>query len=370
MNEIIPEKYHDMLLSIGAYAQKLGLRAWIVGGAVRDFYLGRDTADIDLAFDGTQESVANFCLKMWGGVKRKFSKFGVYKVNLNSGLHLDLARLRHETYKYPGALPEVSFTKDIKQDLFRRDFTINAWALSILPDTFGQSVDPYGARRDIDAGLIRVLHEKSFLDDPTRMYRGLRFAGRFGWKAAPKTKQLFLEADREQAPLLISRERFSQEFLKVLAETNIKAVFDYIIQYDLLKFAWPSLSWHEGLEKLTTQEERLGLLTCTLGNNGEGFLRSIHAHKEVSHAIKEAWKVEQERMSPLTRLTDFQQRILRAYFPTLSDMALEPCVLKGQDLKDLGIYGRNIAKLLINIRKAQWEGKIFTRQEALTLIGY
>lgn len=370
MSEIIPEKYHDLLLSIGTYAQRLGLRAWIVGGAVRDFYLGRDTVDIDLTFDGTQESVANFCIKRWGGVKRKFSKFGVYKVNLDNGLHLDLARLRKETYAFPGALPDVTFTKDVKEDLFRRDFTINAWALSVLPDTFGKSVDPFGAQKDINAGLIRVLHEKSFFDDPTRMLRGLRFAGRFGWKAAPKTKQLFLEADREQALLLISRERFSQEFLKVLAEEKIKAVFDYLIQYDLLKFAWPSLAWHNGLEKLSCPEERLALLTCALGENGEEFLHSMHPSKELSALAKGTWRVEQERMAPLTRLTEPQLRVLRAFFPKLPPQALEPCVLKGQDLKDLGVYGRNISKLLITVRKAQWEGKVSTREQALQLINY
>ena len=368
MSELIPEKYHDLFLSIGTYAQKLGLKAWVVGGAVRDFYLGRDTLDIDLTFDGNQESVANFCLKMWGGTKRKFSKFGTYKVNLDNGLRLDLARLRHETYPYPGALPEVTFTKDVKQDLFRRDFTANAWALSILPNTFGQSVDPYGARKDIDAGLLRVLHEKSFFDDPTRMYRGVRFAGRFNWRAAPKTKQLFLEADREQAPLLISRERFSQEFMKILAEEHIRPIFDFLIQYDLLKFAWPSLTWHDGLEMLHTKEERLGLLACSLGDNGEEFLRSLHIAKEVFHSIKDAWRVEQERMSPLTRLTDFQQRILKVLLPNLPPHALETCFLKGQDLKDLGVYGRNIAKLLISVRKAQWNGQITNREEALKLI--
>ena len=91
-------------------------------------------------------------------------------------------------------------------------------------------------------------------------------------------------------------------------------------------------------------------------------------HKEISHAIKEAWRVEQERMSPLTPLTDFQQRILHAYFPHLPPLALQPSVLKGQDLKNLGVYGRNIAKLLIQVRHAQWEGKITSRQEALALL--
>lgn len=367
MSDIIPEKYHDLLLSIGTYAQKLGLRAWVVGGAVRDFYLGRNTQDIDLTFDGTQESVANFCLKMWGGTKRKFSKFGTYKVNLDNGLHLDLARLRKEEYPFPGALPQVTFTQDVKEDLFRRDFTINAWALSILPDQFGQSVDPYGAKKDIDAGLIRILHKKSFFDDPTRMYRGVRFAGRFGWRAAPITKQLFLEADREQAPLLISRERFSQEFLKILDEQNIKAIFDYLIQYDLLKFAWPSLTWHEGLSQLSARYERLGLLACTLGDNGESFLRSLHLPKEVFHVLKETWKVEQERLTPLAPLTDFQLRILRVFFPALPPIALQPCLLKGQDLKDAGVYGRNISKRLHQVRQAQWNGQLHTREEALRL---
>ena len=369
MSKIIPEKYHDMLLSIGTYAQKLGLRAWVVGGAVRDFYLGRDTIDIDLTFDGTQESVANFCVKMWGGVKRKFSAFGTYKVNLNNGLHLDLARLRYETYAFPGALPQVTFTTNVKQDLFRRDFTINAWALSILPDEFGKSVDPYGAKKDIDAGLIRVLHKESFFDDPTRMYRGVRFAGRFGFRAAPITKQLFLEADREQAPLLVSRERFSHEFLKILDEEKIKEIFDYLTEYDLLKFAWPSLKWHKGLLNLRDPYERLGLLVCSLHDNGEDFLNTLHLPTHVSHAIRETWKVEQERLTPLAPLTEFQLHILQQLFPGLPPMALTPCVVKGMDLKNAGVYGRNIANLLVKIRQAQWNGKITTREEAMKLIG-
>ena len=368
MTCLIPEKYHDLLLTIGTYAHKLGLKAWVVGGAVRDFYLGHDTLDIDLTFDGTQESVAGFCVKTWGGVKRKFSAFGVYKVTLDNGFRLDLARLRKEVYPYPGALPQVSFTSELKEDLFRRDFTANAWALSILPDSFGKSEDPYGARKDIDRGLLRVLHDKSFFDDPTRMYRGLRFAGRFGWKAAPKTKQLFLEADREQAPLLLTRERFSQEFMKVLKEEKIKAVFDYLIQYDLLKFAWPSLKWTDALEKVHTANERLGVLVCSLQENGEGFLDSLRLPHELSQEIRAAWKVEQERLSPLTKLTDFQRRILSVTLPDLPPQALDQCVLRGQDLKDLGVYGRNIAAMLIEVRRAQWAGKISTRQEALDLL--
>ncbi|MBP5616524.1 MAG: CCA tRNA nucleotidyltransferase [Elusimicrobiaceae bacterium] len=369
MTCLIPQKHHDRLLTIGTYAQRLGLKAWVVGGAVRDFYLGRDTLDMDLIFDGNQESVAGFCVKQWGGEKRKFSKFATFKVTLKDGFKLDLARLRSEVYPYPGSLPQVSFTKDIKQDLFRRDFTANAWALSILPDTFGKSVDPYGARKDIDKGFLRVLHEKSFIDDPTRMYRGIRFAGRFGWRAAPKTKQLFLEAVKEEAPLLVSRERFCQEFLKILAEEKLKAVFDYLIEYDLLKFAWPSLKWTDALLQVNTVEERLGVLVCSLKENGEEFLSSLCVAHELSQAIMGAWKVEQQRLSPLVALTNFQYTVLRAVLPDLPQPALQPSVLRGQDLKDLGVYGRNISSLLDKVREAQWKGKISTREEALKFIG-
>ena len=196
----IPKQYKDQLYAIGAYASKLGLKAWVVGGAVRDFYLKKSTLDIDLAFDGNQESVAGFCVKQWGGGKRKFSQFGTFRVNLDNGLKLDMVRARKETYPYPGSLPVVSFSKEMKDDLFRRDFTTNAWCFSILPQNFGQPYDPFGARKDIDAGIVRILHDKSFLDDPTRMFRAVRFAGRFGWRLAPKTERLLREAVKDLLP--------------------------------------------------------------------------------------------------------------------------------------------------------------------------
>lgn len=175
----IPRKHKEVLLAIGAYAQKLGTKAWLVGGAVRDFYLKKETLDIDITFEGNVEPLANLCLRRWGGTKHKFTQFGTYRVELESGLKLDLVRARKETYPRPAALPVVE-PSVIKDDLFRRDFTVNAWAVSIWPQDFAASFDPFSARQDIDAGLVRVLHDKSFLDDPTRLFRALRFAGRFG----------------------------------------------------------------------------------------------------------------------------------------------------------------------------------------------
>ena len=365
---MIPEKYKDQLHTIGSYANKLGLKAWVVGGAVRDFYLKRETLDIDLAFSGNQESVAGFCVKRWGGDKHKFSRFYTYRVDLANGLKLDMVRTRKESYPFPGCLPSVEPSPNIKDDLFRRDFTTNAWCFSINPDTFGQLYDPFGAQKDIDNGLVRILHEKSFLDDPTRMYRAVRFAGRFGWKLAPKTERLLREAVAQEYPLLLTRDRFSTEFFKILEETRVKEIFALMEKYDLLKFAWPGLKWDAALLRTEDAMQRVGILACLLGASGGDFVRSLHLPTHQSHDILGAWKVWEEQMSPLTPLSPFKKQILRAVCPELPPQALEVCYVRGQDLKEKGFYGRKISQALEKIRRAQWQGKITTEQAAWALV--
>ncbi len=365
---MIPEKYKDKLFAVGTYASKLGLKAWVVGGAVRDFYLKKDTLDIDLAFSGNQESVAGFCVKRWGGDKHKFSRFYTYRVDLANGLKLDMVRTRKESYPYPGCLPSVEPSPNIKDDLFRRDFTTNAWCFSINPDTFGKLYDPFGAQKDIDNGLVRILHEKSFLDDPTRMYRAVRFAGRFGWKLAPKTERLLRTAVKEEYPLLLTRDRFSTEFVKILEEQRVKEIFALMDKYDLLKFAWPGLTWTPALLRVEGAPQRLGVLACLLGESGGDFVRSLHLPATQNHEILGAWKIWEEQMSPLTAITPFKKQILTAVAPQLPPCALEPCVLRGQELKELGLTGRKISQALEKIRRAQWQGKINNAQEALAFI--
>lgn len=368
MSELIDKEHEEMLARIGAYAQKLGLRAWVVGGAVRDFYLHRPTQDIDLTFDGNQESVAGFCVKQWGGEKHKFSRFGTFNAALKNGIKLDLARLRGETYPFAGVLPVVHFTPNIKEDLFRRDFTINAWALSVLPESFGKSADPYGARKDIDKGFIRVLHDKSFLDDPTRMFRAVRFAGRFGYRLAPKTAQLLREAVKEEYPLLISRERFSRELVKILQEPNVREIFALMQEYDLLKFAYPGMAWQECLRMADDTDMRLGLLVLSLGESGANFLQSLRVDKHISQNILGAWHVWQDAQSPLHRLSEWQKKLIYTFSPSLPHLALDTCFVSGQDLRDLGVCGRHIADILKQVRSAQWNGKITTREEALKVV--
>lgn len=361
---MIPRKHKEMLQTIGAYADKLGLKAWVVGGAVRDFYMGKDTKDLDLTFEGSPESVAGFCVKKWGGEKRKFSQFNTYRVKLDNGLKLDLVQARKERYARPGALPEVT-PSNIKDDLFRRDFTANAWALSILPKNFGASYDPFGAKKAIDKGVVKILHDKSFSDDPTRLYRAARFAGRFGWTIDRKTAQLMTDASREEYPPILSRERIRQELIKILEEKKLREVFAVLEQYDLLPFVYPGLKWDDVIAKGKSVEAKLGLCACLLEASGPEFLMHLHLPKEMTHELIGAWTVYDGKKSPTTPLSPLQESVVRAMCPGLKRTALEPCFIKGRELRDMGLSGRKISSAIDRFCKLQWAGRIASREQAL-----
>lgn len=356
-----------MLQLIGAYADKLGMKAWVVGGAVRDFYLGRDTKDLDLTFEGSPESVANFCLRTWGGEKRKFSQFNTYRVTLANGLKLDLVQARKERYSRPGALPEVT-PSTIKDDLFRRDFTANAWALSILPKNFGASYDPFGAKKAIDKGVVKVLHDKSFSDDPTRLYRAVRFAGRFGWSIDRKTAQLMQDASREEYPFILSRERVRQEFVKILEEKKVREIFTLLEMFELTPFVYPGLKWADVIAKGKSVEAKLGICACLLEASGPEFLMSLHLPKELTHELLGAWNVFDAQKSPAAALSALQESIVRAMCPGLKRTALEPCFIKGRDLRDMGLSGRKISSAMERFGKLQWAGRIVSREQALNFL--
>lgn len=360
----IPRKHKEVLLAIGAYAQKLGTKAWLVGGAVRDFYLKKETLDIDITFEGNVEPLANLCLRRWGGTKHKFTQFGTYRVELESGLKLDLVRARKEIYPRPAALPVVE-PSVIKDDLFRRDFTVNAWAVSIWPQDFASSFDPFSARQDIDAGLVRVLHDKSFLDDPTRLFRALRFAGRFGWELAPKTKKLFKEAVSQQYPLLLTRERVSREFIKILEEHKPQPIFALLKQYGLLDFIYPGLAWTDKLLKAKTMPECLGVLVCSMDKSGTAFLKSLRLPKELTQQLQTLLEVFEAQRAPLSALTPLQKNVLRILYPQLPPFALESCFVRGNDLKNRGFCGSKISSALEYCCSLQWRGEVSSAQEAL-----
>lgn len=180
---------------------------YLIGGAVRDLLLGRPRADVDLVVEGDAAALA----ARLGGAGAEHERFGTVKVEVD-GHELDIATARSETYPQPGALPVVAPARSIEEDLDRRDFTINAMAIPL--DGEPRLIDPRGGRADLERRLLRVLHERSFEDDPTRAVRAARYASRYGFTLEPETDRLLRRADLAT----VSADRRRAELERLAAE--------------------------------------------------------------------------------------------------------------------------------------------------------
>ncbi len=198
------------------------LPVYLVGGAVRDLLLGRERADLDLVIEGDVEELAG----RLGGEVVAHERFATAKLSVGE-IELDLAGARAEEYPRPGALPEVR-PSTLAGDLARRDFTINAMAVPLQGEP--EVIDPHGGRADLERGLLRVLHERSFTDDPTRALRAARYATRFGFAVEPETERLLRAADLDT----VSVDRIEAELLRLAAEPDPRAGFELLAGWGLL----------------------------------------------------------------------------------------------------------------------------------------
>jgi tRNA nucleotidyltransferase (CCA-adding enzyme) len=162
---------------------------YLVGGTVRDILLGERSFDVDIAVEGDAISFAAAVAEALGGRCHPHERFGSAVVLYGDRERIDVVTARTEFYEEPAALPMVEHAS-IREDLFRRDFTINAMAVSLKGEDFGRLVDPFGGRRDLDEGTIRVLHNLSFIDDPTRIFRAVRYEARYGFRMDAQTERL------------------------------------------------------------------------------------------------------------------------------------------------------------------------------------
>jgi tRNA nucleotidyltransferase (CCA-adding enzyme) len=165
----------DAVAALGERAEGV----YLVGGTIRDILLGEDSFDVDIAVEGDAIGFARALATSLGGRVTPHEKFGTAIVQYGEGSRVDVVTTRTEFYDSPGALPAVE-RAGLREDLFRRDFTINAMAASLAPADFGRLVDPHGGREDLKAGVLRVLHNLSFIDDPTRIFRAVRYEARYG----------------------------------------------------------------------------------------------------------------------------------------------------------------------------------------------
>ena len=197
-------------------------RPFLVGGPVRDLMLGRHAIDIDLTLETDSSTLARALAKRVGGRVRSFPQFLTYKVTADALPEIDIATARKERYRSPGALPTVTAGR-LKDDLLRRDFSINAIALDVLG---GQLHDPSGGEADIRSRVVRVLHDRSFVDDPTRIFRAIRLATRLGFALEPHTAELMRGAIRADGLATISRERIWRELFLAMDEADAPQVLE------------------------------------------------------------------------------------------------------------------------------------------------
>lgn len=215
LRERLPESVHRRLERIAAVSRRAEIPVYLVGGIVRDLLLGRENRDLDLVVEGDGPHFARLLAEELGGRVRVHEAFLTAVVVDPEGFHVDVATARSEFYRAPAALPEVQ-TSPLRQDLFRRDFTINALAVRLGPEPGPELIDYFGGRRDLENRLLRVLHSLSFIDDPTRVLRAVRLGLRLGFEISPETLHLVGVALSEGVFDRLSGARLREELILLL----------------------------------------------------------------------------------------------------------------------------------------------------------
>jgi len=216
--EKLPLFVKEKLLLSSQIASRLNYKIYLVGGIVRDLILGRKNLDLDIVVEGNAVKLAEKIAQASSSQFRAHKFFGTATVFFDK-FKIDFATARKESYPKKGALPRVSFS-NLKDDLFRRDFTINTLAVSLNKENYGKLIDFYNGLSDLKKGLIRVLHEESFLDDPTRIFRAIRFEQRFKFSIEKNTLFLLKEARERKALSWIDEHRIRNEIFLILKEEN------------------------------------------------------------------------------------------------------------------------------------------------------
>jgi tRNA nucleotidyltransferase (CCA-adding enzyme) len=222
---LLPEAVAETLGALGRLADERGERAHAVGGFVRDMLLGRANFDVDVVVEGDGVSFAQEYGERHGVPVKIHRRFGTAVVVVSKEFHVDVTSARSEYYVRPGALPTVE-RSSLRQDLFRRDFTINAMAACLEPSCFGAIADPFGGLRDLESGVVRVLHGLSFIDDPTRILRAVRFEERYGFEMDPGTESQARRAVELDMLDEVSGARLREELLGILAEATPAAALE------------------------------------------------------------------------------------------------------------------------------------------------
>jgi len=414
MKNRLPKKIQELLKRVSRIGDRLDMRAYVVGGFVRDLLLGIDNLDIDIVVERKGIILAQKLAKELKGEVKRFPEFGTAVVILPDGFKIDVATARSEFYEYPAALPRVEFAS-LKQDLYRRDFTINSMAIRLNRKGRGDLIDFYGGERDLKKKMVRVLYNLSFVEDPTRIFRAIRFEQRYGFRIDPQTRGFIENALGEGLFERLGNERMRDELILILNEKKPLAAIKRMEEFRVLRYIHPDIKLNKKIIKILEEIERrreeyrrmlkgekvswwlvnlLALIedldlsrTRQLAQrfkfkrkNFDKIIASKEVEKYLIHELS-----GKRRMLPSTiykRLTKLPLEVLllilsKSKSPRLKERAvlylttLRKVRIKitGEDLKKLGLApGPQFRKVLDRVFEARMDGKVKNKKEEYALV--
>ena len=243
-----PQDRLSLLRALGTLADEAGVSLYLVGGVVRDLLRKRENWDLDLTVEGDGIAFARLVADRYRAGLAVFERFATARLTFPSGLKMDIATTRRESYAQPAVLPTVQ-PASIEEDLYRRDFTINAMAVQLNSRQFGRLLDVYGGQRDLHARTIRVLHAGSFQDDPTRIFRAIRFEQRLDFHLERTTVRLLAKAASTNLIQQLSGPRLQNEILLLFAEYDPVRAVARLGQLKLLRFLHRRLHYTKNVKR-------------------------------------------------------------------------------------------------------------------------
>ncbi len=371
-----------------------GVRLYLVGGAVRDALLGLSVADVDLVSAPGDAEFGRDLAGALGGEVVASSQFGTHKIRAG-GITFDLAMARTESYDHPGALPSVR-PAGILDDLARRDFTINAMAVEVGAESWGDIQDEFGCLADLRRGLVRALHDGSFRDDATRILRAARYAGRYDFRIEESTRRAL---DRDLAYLdAISGDRLRHELERVFDEPRAAPILRILRDAGVLRAINPSLGADEAalaqIDEVAIGPERgptpvmLSLLVSSLpAEAAPALVRRLNMGADWARVVRDTLalhdivaRLQRSGLRPSEvddLLRAYDEHALRAGAALASDDLAASWVrryldelrhvrplLDGNDLLALGVArGPKVGELLRTLRCARLDGEVHTRED-------
>ncbi len=252
----LDQRIQSILTDLGQVADETGVSAYVVGGFVRDLLLDQENLDLDVVIEGDGIGFAERFAREYGCRVRIHRKFGTSVVIFPDGFKLDVASARMEYYLHPGALPDVEHAS-VRLDLARRDFTINTMAISLNRETFGEIEDFYGGQKDLESKAIRVLHNLSFVEDPTRVFRAVRFEQRLGFTIGKQTEHLLKSALRLGFLDKVSGLRIFNELYLILTEREPLPAVARMAELGMLQAVIPGLDKKNSFQQLFIETRRV-----------------------------------------------------------------------------------------------------------------